>query len=411
MKNLLLFLSWLAQIALVAQSPLTEPLSIGTSMTLYSEILQEDRVVYIHTPVGVETMENLAVVFVLDAFSQFQHTATTIDYLSAVMQGNDKLPPAIVVGITNPNRNLDLTPFQAIIAKDSTTYDNTGGGARFLDFITTELIPYIDDNYNTSPHRTLIGHSLGGLLVFQALLEKPEYFDNYLAHDPALGFGNRKFYRRILDSFKTLDLRDEYLYVSSANNRPSTMTDKEFLVDTDHFLEQMDKPNLDFRNCEARDWTIEIERKYYENEDHFSVPIVATLEAMQLFYDFYPFKPILDYFHKSYMDRTDLLARLKTHYENISTEMGTEILPSEQYINVWAWGLDVERNDLSRSLFEYNISLYPDSPEVYSSYGYSLERNGLLREALVQFEKSLTLEENPDVRESKRVLQAQLRRK
>jgi len=384
---------------LSGQSNSFEPITIGKKITIASKALDEDRIIYIYEPNDFEQIENLPVIYVLDGYSQFNQTATAIDYLSAVSQGNDRLPPSIVVGITNPNRDFELTPIKGQIGNDPSTVENTGGGEVFLEYITSELVPYIDNKYQTCGHRTLIGHSLGGLLVFQALLEKSTYFDNYLVIDPALGFSERTYLNEILDSLRTADFSAHHVFVASANNRPTSMTAEEFENDTDRFLDLIDKPNFEFRDYEAsEDWKINISTKYYANENHFSVPFTATYDAIKYFYDYYPFQKVTDFCHRSHASEDDLLDQLKVHFQIVSKNIGCEIKPLEPYLNVWAWGLAMsDRKDLAIELFEYNIELYPNRNTVYSNYGYYLHRNGKKKEALILFEKSLKLKDDTNI--------------
>ncbi len=58
---------------------------------------------------------------------------------------------------------------------------------RFLQFIETELIPFVEANYRADPaDRLLTGHSLGGHLVWYALFNRPGLFRRYCASDPGV---------------------------------------------------------------------------------------------------------------------------------------------------------------------------------------------------------------------------------
>jgi pimeloyl-ACP methyl ester carboxylesterase len=65
-----------------------------------------------------------------------------------------------------------------------------GGAAKFLSFLTRELIPMVDQRYRTRPYRILVGHSHGGLFAAYAFSERPESFQAYLAIDPSLSWNN-----------------------------------------------------------------------------------------------------------------------------------------------------------------------------------------------------------------------------
>ena len=306
--------------------------------SIYSEAMDQDREYLIYEPNDIENLENLPVIVVLDAYSQFNLTATALDYLSAVVQGNDILPNALVVGILSPNRNWDFTPIKAIDGKGPYRFENTGGGPLFLEFITKELLPYIDSSYNTCNYRTLIGHSLGGLFVFEALLDGSEYFDNFLAIDPAIGYAEGVYLIQILDALNKMDLSSKKLFFARANSVPTFFTKNQLASDTTNFMSLLEKPNLEFYlNDASKDWRIDIIKKYYEEHNHFSIPYPATDDALRFFFSDYTFPDIINYFHPECKD-TNLVDKLKQHFQNVSEEMGCPMKPLEDYLNVWAWG-------------------------------------------------------------------------
>jgi len=400
-----LILLLLIQFSVKAQSIESKPITIGVQEIFHSKVLDEDRLIFIQTPDNYNQIDNVPVVIVLDAESQFNQTATTISYISNGAQGNDIIPPSIVIGITNSNRNRDFTPIQGMIGLDSTSINNTGGAPKFLSFITDELIPYIDTTYRTCSNRTLIGHSLGGLFVFHALLEKSDYFDNYVAIDPAIGFADGMYLDEILSNFKKMDLRSENMYYASAFNRPSGMTNEELLKTSHQFLYNIDRANLVFqKHKESEQWKINLRTAHYPDEDHYSVPLRATYDAMQYFHDYYQFEEMGElFFTASSNSVIDMVKKLKNHYSLISEKMGCEIKPQLGYLNSWAWGYgeDIRFRPTAHDMFMYGIDLYPDVPEAYSNYGYFLHRKGEYSEAIRQFDNALELETNDSILELK----------
>ncbi|HEX3386461.1 MAG TPA: alpha/beta hydrolase-fold protein, partial [Mucilaginibacter sp.] len=90
----------------------------------------------------------------------------------------------------NTNRMRDLTPTNVPPDKSS------GGGEKFTDFIKTELMPHIDSIYPTASYKMLIGHSLGGLMAINTLINHPEMFNAYVAIDPSMWWDDRKLLNR-----------------------------------------------------------------------------------------------------------------------------------------------------------------------------------------------------------------------
>src|SRR5690606_20610424 len=110
--------------------------------------------------------ERFPVLYLLDARSQFAHTSQTMNALSGPAMS---IPTTIVVSILNTNRTRDLTPTHTNEGFAGLDDSASGGGEAFLDFIEKELIPYINQKYKTTPYRTLVGHSLGGLFAAHTL--------------------------------------------------------------------------------------------------------------------------------------------------------------------------------------------------------------------------------------------------
>ncbi|HEX8548721.1 MAG TPA: alpha/beta hydrolase-fold protein [Cytophagaceae bacterium] len=93
----------------MAQS--TEPIEseLGEVVTLYSDILKEDRKVMIYTPKDtINTGKAYPVLYVLDADNHFAQMVEYSKYLSRADVG--VCPALIVIGIRNTDRVRDLTP-------------------------------------------------------------------------------------------------------------------------------------------------------------------------------------------------------------------------------------------------------------------------------------------------------------
>ena len=391
----LLILLFLIQINLVGQeSANVNKISIGETFDIQSSILKESREIYIYQPQGLwgmdENMDNLPVIYVLDAESQFNHTAATVDFLSIATNGNDFMPRCIVVGISNVDfntRSRDLTPMEDQI------FEVSGGGLNFLNFITEELIPYIDSNYPTSGHRTIIGHSLGGLITFEALLRKRDYFANYIAIDPAFGIANESYLNEVIDTLNQSDLSTENVFFAIANNIPSILNSEDIMSDTSDYIRFNTIPNQKFRNSlESNDWNVNLNIKYYPKENHFSVPHKSTHDGLRELYSFYTFPEITNFYHPKYKHKNDLVDKIKDHYNLISNKMGYEAIPMQGYINSFAYGLSqFDREDMAISLLEYNIELHPKDPIVYNNLGYFFMSKEYNQKAINMYNKSLEL--------------------
>jgi len=164
-------------------------------------------------------------------------------------------------------------------------------------------------------------------------------------------------------------------------------------------LELTDIPNQEFLNLlDTSSWLVNLSGKYYPDENHFSIPVKATYDALRFFYDYYSFPEIMNYYHPAYSDKNDLVIRLQQHFEMISKKMQCNKRPMEGYINSFAFGLGVSgRNDLAVELFNYNITSHPDRPIFRNNLGYYYRNQGAPKKAIEQFTKSLQLRDDEGI--------------
>lgn len=165
-------------------------------ITLYSKAVNDSFTVFISLPADyVKSKDNYPVVYLLDANFNF-------DVMDAVAHNNamfGMMPPVIIAGIgysdaykMDKMRDRDLT-YPA--AKPEDSFAVSGGGEKFFSFITQELIPFMDANYQTDKSkRILAGHSLAGYFTLYALqqfaLGKDQSFMGYIAASPSLEYAH-----------------------------------------------------------------------------------------------------------------------------------------------------------------------------------------------------------------------------
>ena len=99
---------------------------IPHKLILHSDILNEDRTIWVRTPHGYESGKDpLPVLYLTDGDAHINEIGNSIDFLV----DNGRMPPLIVVGIANTDRTRDLTPTHSA-AKDDSGKENlpTSGG-------------------------------------------------------------------------------------------------------------------------------------------------------------------------------------------------------------------------------------------------------------------------------------------
>ena len=90
----------------------------------------------------------------------------------------------LIVGIDNGrNRARDLTP-ERFTGADSLR--GGGGGDRFLDYVTQEVLPSVRERYRAAPYTVFAGHSFGGLLAVHVAATRPTLAHAVIAMSPSL---------------------------------------------------------------------------------------------------------------------------------------------------------------------------------------------------------------------------------
>ena len=184
------------------------PVTIGTSYTLASDVLGEDRQINVWTPDGYdEDRPVYGVIYLLDgALDQdFEHIAG-LAQLGALSWTYETF---IVVGIQTKDRQHELTP-QPTDGRFIKGFPTAGGAGDFRRFIEEEVKPFIEGKYRTGKRKVLMGESLAGLFVVDTLLETPDAFDDYIAISPSLWWDGMNYSagaRAKLDTFGNDDRR------------------------------------------------------------------------------------------------------------------------------------------------------------------------------------------------------------
>jgi hypothetical protein len=118
------------------------------------------------------------------------------------------------VAIVNVDRNRDYTPTYAPRQLGSLEFPTSGGATQFLEFMESELIPYIDSHYRTEPYRILCGWSLGGLFTIYSYLEQITCFSAYLAISPSLWWDEDAYFKKAKEFVKRNDVLQKRLVVT-----------------------------------------------------------------------------------------------------------------------------------------------------------------------------------------------------
>lgn len=165
-KNLIIVFFILISATGYSQTFLKSDLSIGDKYSFNSNNLQEPIDLYIGLPKNYHQSNcRYPVHYVLDGQIIFSYYYGVTDMLT-----KGEIPECIVVGVQSVKRGYYFKP---------------GNGANeFTNFLTKELIPFIDSTYRTNNLRLILGHSTTGAFIVNTLLNSPDSFDIYIAGAP-----------------------------------------------------------------------------------------------------------------------------------------------------------------------------------------------------------------------------------
>jgi hypothetical protein len=152
------------------------------------------------------------------------------------------IPPHIIVSIgggPKGKRNLQNS-------------DATGGRDAFLAFITTELMPYINQKYRNNGKNILFGHSIGGLFTMYALLKSPQSFTGYILADPSFFWDHNEMQTLARERLAGLSDTAKFLFIAGRSGEPFK-TQGEAGMDT--VLREQARPGLHWKSVAYTDET------------------------------------------------------------------------------------------------------------------------------------------------------------
>ena len=168
------------------------PITLGVSYTIDSSVYGTERTINVYAPERPSWIEEpLPVVYVIDGGldQDFIHIAG----LSQLTLVNGERVPTIVVGVETVNRRQEITP-AAQNQRYIDAFEGYGGASQFHLFLTDEVRPLIDANYEHG-RTALMGESLAGLFVVDTYLRHPDSFDDYIAVSPSLWWDDQRLAR------------------------------------------------------------------------------------------------------------------------------------------------------------------------------------------------------------------------
>ncbi|ALM90869.1 alpha/beta hydrolase-fold protein [Alteromonas stellipolaris] len=343
----------------------------ATHLSIHSEILDEERELFIHLPNSyylsnshstskplsttreqLESQLHYPVLYLLDGQRNFAHAVGTLDLLNQSNMAQEM----IVVAIANTHRSRDFTP----------TYDanynewgRSGGADNFLDFIEKELVPYINKNYRANNFKIISGHSLGGLLSVYALQSRPHLFQAHFAFSPSLWWQEQVIFDDAETFFSDTSELNNYLYINMGSEGGHMLTSYQRYIEL-----------LNTHKRKGFNYNTDLDT----SEGHNTTALAGHSLAYQNLY-------------KSLQPSNEVLSggipAIKQFYKAQSEMYGYDIKPSYRAINSVGYKALSEKDySTAIAIFQSNVESYPYKADAYDSLADGFEASGDLQKAL-----------------------------
>ncbi|PHS51187.1 MAG: esterase [Lutibacter sp.] len=368
---------------------------IASIDSLFSNTFQKHKQIWVQLPENYNQNSSMKfpVIFILDGGALMNSLETVYDnYLGHY------LPNMILVGISNStNRTRDLTTSKIKMRRGIEMDQNTGGADKFTQFIEKELIPYIDSNYRTTPYRTLIGHSYGGLFTINMLINHNHLFNNYIAIDPSLDWDNQKLLKQAKTKLSLENFKGKSLFVSLAAEQLHMWNEK---VTIDNIMEDTSEFSLFGRSIielsnfatSQKQNELKFSWKVYPEDLHGTVPLPSMRDGLVFLFDWFQFKNPPKYNNP----KTTVveLEKLLFEQEKIYTvNFGYAFPPmiEELFTGYGYMNMQMGKNKKAKLFFEKGIKYYPKSANAYDSMAEFYETQKDYSNAIKNMKKAFEL--------------------
>jgi predicted alpha/beta superfamily hydrolase len=374
--------AWLATLLfLIAPAALaqgTDDITIGTTRVIKSQVLNEDRKLYIHLPESYaqsSSYRRYPVLYVRDGGKFFHSFTGAVQHLT--MDATPHAPEMIVVGIAENDRVRDSAStrsLQGFTGKRDEGFSSSGGGGNFRRFLAQELVPYIDKQFSTSSYRIYCGYSFTGLSVIDELLDAGSAFDAFVMIDPSWWWDDYALEKRAGSELKRRKFNRTQLFIAASGEA----------YPSEYFIKARDISALADILKQTNPAGLEWKFERYTDESHHSMAMRALYDGLT--YIFRGYQPTLQ---ELYNEPDKLQAR----YAAVSARLGERVaLPEglltffgEQFVGAF------QQPDRAIRYYQMAADAYPQSWAVWNGLGAAYAAKGDKQQAEQMYEKSRKL--------------------
>ena len=315
-----------------------------------------------------------------DPDSELKHPVIVVfdgEYLFGPVSGQvsfqtyfDEMPESIIVGV-----------YQGKERFYDSFYDEASGlpfesGERFYKYVTQELIPYIDANYNTSKFKVAVGHNIMGNFINAFLFHDTPVFQAYINLSPDF---QGKMNENVVTRLEWLE--DDIFYYMATSDKDIKRIKQKIQI-TDKQLKAIDNQELTYYYDEL------------QGDSHYQLVTGALSKAMDRIFELYkpldekelrekvlPYEGTLDdYIVDRYKRIDELFGINKPISEEELQQLVTIAEEREDLESVYRIGKLANKLNPNSSFGTYHMALYA-------------EKLGKTKKAVKLYESALTLED------------------
>ncbi|MEX0313916.1 MAG: alpha/beta hydrolase [Allomuricauda sp.] len=329
--------------------------------------LQERRDVSYYFPEDYSEEKKYPLLVVLDAEYLFDIVVANTKFYSR----HHRMPEAIVVGVDQSLNDLRW---------EDCDFDQISGlptekGAKFYEFLGTELIPYLETQYSVAPFKMFIGYDITANFGNYFLFKDKSLFNSYLSISPVLA---TEMESRVPSRLSDLD--QEIFYNVVLEKEPTE--DRQRILQMNNAIKSIDKESLHYFFDE------------YDNADHVSIAAYGVSKAFDNVFKI--FRPISPKEYKTEILTSDepVFDYLKDRYDMIEKLLGfRKPVELNDIMAIYAASLKKEDFESLKPLSEVCKKQFPETMMGFYFEGEYYEQLGEPKKAFKTFEKAFQMEE------------------
>lgn len=179
-------------------------ITIGKKIQIDSEIYGKSRELFISLPHDYnDSAKTYPVLYVLFPRITFDRAKSAASYL----EGTNGFPGLILVGIGSEDSWNEMFPFP--LDRKPTA----GGGDKYMSYIKTEVISFVESQYRADSLRILVGFSNSAMFANYVMIHEPDLFRSFILSSPMIGWGDDYVLKETMEYFSNIKRFDKTVYM------------------------------------------------------------------------------------------------------------------------------------------------------------------------------------------------------